>query len=348
MKQLRLTNEDIALVCRTLAQMCHAGIAHGDAFALMAEDESGGLYGQMFARMARRADKGLPLSAVFREEACFPDYLCALLEVSERVGKTEESLEALADYYEGRAGLAQRMKAALLYPAVLLAVLFAVVFILLVWVLPVFGDVYARLGSQTEGLAAGLMSLGAVLRRLLPVICVLLGAAVAAAAVLWVFPALRVGLMEKLSRSRSDKGIGRAVNTARFAQALALGLGSGMREDEAAAMAADLAGSGAAFRKRCESCVALVEKGESLASALRETEILRSADCRLLEAGCRSGSADKVMAVLAARLLEESERTLEEKAGRIEPALVVVLAVVVGAILLSVMLPLINIMNAIG
>ena len=348
MKQLRLTNEDIAVVCRTLAQMYHAGIAPGDAFALMAEDEAVRAYGELLSRMARSADEGQPLSRVLRDEKCFPDYLCSLLEVSERVGKTEESLDALAAYYEGRAGLDRSMKAALLYPAVLLIVLFAVVFILLVWVLPVFGDVYARLGSRMDGLAGGLMTLGTVLSKALPVICVLLGAAVVLGAVLVIFSDLRGALREKLNRRRSDKGVNRAVNTARFAQALALGLGSGMREDETTAMAVELAGGGDAFRKRCEECLALVENGESLAAALRKTEIFRRADCRLLEAGSRSGGADKTMKLIADRLLEESETALEEKAGRIEPALVVVISVIVGAILLSVMLPLMNIMNAIG
>lgn len=348
MKQLRLTNEDIALVCRTLAQMYHAGIAPADAFSLMAEDESVREYGETLSRMAGKADEGEPLSRVLRDEKCFPDYLCSLVEVSERVGKTEECLDALAAYYEGRAGLARRMKAALLYPAVLLIVLFAVVFILLVWVLPVFGDVYARLGSQPDGLAGGLMTLGTVLRNALPVICAVLGAAVVLGAVLGIFPDLRTAAWKKLSCLRSDRGINRAVNTARFAQTLALGLGSGMREDEAAAMAMELAGGGDAFRKRCEKCIALVEKGESLATALRETEIFRRADCRLLDAGSRSGSSDKVMKLIADRLLEEGETALEEKAGRIEPALVVAISVIVGAILLSVMLPLMNIMNAIG
>ena len=89
-------------------------------------------------------------------------------------------------------------------------------------------------------------------------------------------------------------------------------------------------------------------KGESLDAGLRESDMLRRADFRLLEAGARSGGRDKAMRFIADRLLEESEEALEQKVGRIEPALVVVISVLVGAILLSVMLPLMHIMNAIG
>ncbi len=348
MKRLRLTNEDIAMVCRTLAQLYHAGIPTGDAFALMAEDESSREYRELFASMSRSADEGAPLWQIFADAGCFPDYLCSLMEVSGQVGKSEEGLEALAVYYEGRARMERRIKNALLYPAVLLVVLFAVVFILLVWVLPVFSDVYARLGSRLSGVAGGLLAVGGFLRAALPVICVLLGIAVAAGILLALCGNLRAGLAEKWRRCRSDKGVDRAVNTARFAQVLALGLGSGMTQNEAARMALELAGGGEKFRKRCETCLELTEKGESLAAALREAEIFRRADCRLLEAGERSGGNDKVMSLIAERLLEESEEALEEKVGRIEPALVVLLSVVVGAILLSVMLPLMHIMNAIG
>lgn len=348
MKQLRLTNEDIAVVCRTLAQMYHAGIGAGDAFALMAEDESAPGYKLLLENMSRRADEGGSLSEIFESVGCFPGYLCALLAAGERVGKTEESLDALAIYYENRARMERRIKTALLYPAVLLIVLFAVVFILLVWVLPVFNDVYARLGSSLSGVAGGLLALGALLRRALPVICVLLGLVIAAAAFFAAVPKLRAAAGEKWRRLLGDRGVNRAVNTARFAQALAMGLGSGMTENEAAAMAAELTQGGESFRKRCEGCREMVEKGESLAAALRETELLRRADCRLLEVGARSGGSDKAMRLIADRLLEESEEALEQKVGRIEPALVVVISVLVGAILLSVMLPLMHIMNAIG
>lgn len=348
MKQLRLTNEDMALVCRTLAQLYHAGIGVGDAFALMAEDEPAREYKLLLSDMSRRADEGCGLSEIFESAGCFPGYLCALLAVGERVGRTEESLDALAVYYEGRARMERRIRTALLYPAVLLVVLFAVVFILLVWVLPVFNDVYARLGSGLSGFAGGLLAMGALLRRALPVIFVLLGIVIAAAALLAAAPALRDKLGAKWRRLRSDRGLYRAVNTARFAQALAMGLGSGMTEAEAVDMATGLTGGGDSFRKRCAECLELVEKGESLGSALGRTEMLRRADCRLLEAGVRSGGIDKIMADIAARLLEESEEALERKVGRIEPALVVVISAMVGAILLSVMLPLMHIMNAIG
>ena len=91
-----------------------------------------------------------------------------------------------------------------------------------------------------------------------------------------------------------------------------------------------------------------MDEGLILSVALREIELLTRAQCRLLEAGAKSGTGEQVMKQIALRALEESEQELENLAGRIEPTVVVVMSVLVGAILLSVMLPLMHIMTSIG
>ena len=70
--------------------------------------------------------------------------------------------------------------------------------------------------------------------------------------------------------------------------------------------------------------------------------------CRLLALGVRGGASDTVMAEIAARLSRDSDDALERQTARIEPALVLATSLLVGAILLTVMLPLTHIMAAIG
>ena len=76
--------------------------------------------------------------------------------------------------------------------------------------------------------------------------------------------------------------------------------------------------------------------------------MLPRAECRLLELGMRSGSGEEVMDHIAQRLSEEADAALEARMGQIEPTLVMISSLLVGLILLSVMLPLMNIMTAIG
>ena len=147
MKHLQLTSEELGTICRSLAYLLHAGSSSGDALALLAEDAQDAALEGKFRQMAQQTDAGESLSAAFRQAGCFPQYIPALLEVGERSGRTEEALNALCRFYEGRARMEKRLRAALLYPAVLLVVMLAVIVMLLAWVLPVFNEVYMQLGS---------------------------------------------------------------------------------------------------------------------------------------------------------------------------------------------------------
>ena len=76
--------------------------------------------------------------------------------------------------------------------------------------------------------------------------------------------------------------------------------------------------------------------------------LLPAGACRLLEIGQRGGTADAAMEKIARDLSEDGEAALEDLVNRVEPALVLVCSILVGLILLSVMLPLMHIMSAIG
>lgn len=343
MRSQALTNEQIGSVCMALAHLLHAGIGTADALVLLQQDEQQTSLGQLLGRMARQVDEGASLAAAVKESGSFPEYVCALLEVGHRVGKLEQTLLALARYYQNRARLERQLRTALWYPAMLLLVLLAVTVALLVWVLPVFQDVYARLGSALTGLAGGMLAFGQGLGQALPW---LLGGAVLAGLVLAFFRK-KAGLL--LRKAFSDRGVMGKVNNARYIQGLTMALGSGLTEQEAALLAGELAGNAnAAFRKRCDACLAALEEGQGLPKSLKTAGLLSPADTRLLEAGIRGGQSDRVLEAVASRLLEESEDALASAAGKVEPCVVAVCCGVIGLILLSVMLPLMQIMTAIG
>ena len=342
MKHL-ISNDDIASLCLELSLLLHAGVSTGDALSLLAEE---GDRGGVLKAMAEQVDSGETLSAALRESGAFPTYVCGLVEVGERTGRTEEALSALSRYYEDRVRLARRVRSALLYPAVMLALMLVVIGVLLVKVLPIFDDVYASLGGRLTGVAAGLLTLGRWLEGAMPV----LFAALAAVAVLvLLFTAvgpLRRGILSLWHRTRGDKGVSRKLNNARLAQALAMGMASGLPVDEAVELSANLMEGGA--KERCERCRKRLEGGESLGDALKKSGLLPARQSRLLELGQRSGAGDASMEKIARDLSEEGEAALDALVGRVEPALVLVCSVLVGLILLSVMLPLMHIMSAIG
>ena len=113
-------------------------------------------------------------------------------------------------------------------------------------------------------------------------------------------------------------------------------------------LASDLMAGGPQAQARCQDCRARLEGGAALSAAMGESGLLPAGACRLLEIGQRGGTADAAMDKIARDLSEDGEAALEDLVNRVEPALVLVCSILVGLILLSVMLPLMHIMSAIG
>ncbi len=340
-----VTNQELSGLTMELYLLFHAGVGVGDALALLGEEDA---YKELLAGMAGQVDEGAPLSACLRQSGRFPAYLCGLIEVGEQTGRTEEALYALSGYYERRMRLERQVRSALLYPAVMLVLMLVVIGVLLVQVLPIFNDVYISLGSRLTGVAGGLLALGRWLDSAMPVLWALLAAVVAFCAAFAGLDGFRARLTAGWRRRRGDRGVARRLNNARLTQALSMGMASGLPLEKALELSATLLADNPPAQARCLACSRQLEEGASLADAMRGSALLPAGACRLLELGQRSGSADMAMEKIARDLSEDSEAAVEELVSRVEPALVLVCSVLVGLILLSVMLPLMHIMSAIG
>jgi len=343
-----LSHDELSSLCLGLSLFLHAGVDSGSALSVLAEEEKDTGRKALLSAMSAHMDDGHSMYDAFQMTGAFPAYVCHLVQIGEATGRTEETLQALAEYYDHRARLDRRLRSALLYPAVLLMLMLAVIVVLLTRVLPVFSEVYASLGGQLTGIAGGLLSFGQVLNSALPLLCVLLGVAVLALGAFAASSKFREKVLGLWRVRFGDRGVSCSLNTARFAQALSMGLSSGLPIEDALRLAATLLEDLPSAKQRCDRCLTKLEDGVSLAHAMAEADLLPQSECRLLELGMRSGCQDAVMAQIAERLSEAGDAALEARIGQIEPTLVVFTSVLVGIILLSVMLPLMDIMTAIG
>lgn len=340
-----ITNGELSSLTMELSMLLHAGIGVGDALSMLSGEDG---YRDLLDGMARRADEGKPLSQCLREGGRIPAYVCGLVEVGEETGRTEEALAALSRYYERRARLDRQVRSALLYPAVMLVLMLLVIAVLLVRVLPIFDDVYASLGGRLTGVAGGLLALGRGLDAAMPALWAALALAVVFFGAFAGVESFRGRVLALWRRGRGDRGVSRRMNNARLAQAMAMGMASGLPLERSMELAASLMEDVPPARARCEDCRARLEGGASLSAAMGESGLLPAGACRLLEIGQRGGTADAAMDKIARDLSEDGEAALEELVSRVEPSLVLVCSVLVGVILLSVMLPLMHIMSAIG
>jgi len=144
------------------------------------------------------------------------------------------------------------------------------------------------------------------------------------------------------------KGLTKSVACARFASAFAMGIASGLTTEDAVKTASLLIGNIKSAKTRCEKCFELLEAGSSLSDALSATGLMPKAECRLLSMGIAGGNCEIASEEIASKLENAAETETERKVNAIEPFIVTVTSVLIGLILLSVMLPLTNIMSAIG
>ena len=348
MRTKELSNLEIADLCRELALLMHAGVGLGDGLTLLCEEEKDPAYKAMLSEMAQDMDAGMFLSQAMERTGRFPTFMIGLVRVGELAGNQEEALNALAVYHENRERMRRQLVSSLTYPAILLVLMLVVIVVLLSQVLPVFNEIYQSLGGQLTGMAGGLLLLGQLLDRGIPVLCGLLALVLVFGGLFWLNRSFRGKVMGVWNARWGDRGIARKWNNARFAQALAMGFHSGLPLEEAVDMAGKLLENIPGAALRCKTCYDMLMQGEELSHALGQTGLLTPSACRLLTLGIRSGSGDSVMEEISRRTQDEAQQALENAVSKVEPALVLVTSALVGVILLSVMLPLMNIMTAIG
>ena len=346
MNRKPLSNEDISHICRSLSLLLHAGLTMADGVFLLRQEDS--RHRELLQFLGAGLDGGRSLSDTMEETGAFPPSVPAMVRIGEETGRLEEALTNLADYYDQRCHTARLLQNAVAYPGMTLALMLVVVGVLLTSVLPVFDDVYASLGSRLTGISALLLHLGQGLKAILPLLFWIL----AVVAVLAVLVSRWTGFREKVliwyQKSFGDRGISRRFHNARFARGLAMGLGSGLTLEESVKLAAMLLQDSPGAAKRCALCAEKLEKGETLADALGESGLLDAYGSRMLSVGIRGGNGDAVMADIAEKQMASAEEALESTIAKIEPAMVLTASILVGLILLSVMLPLMDILSAIG
>ncbi len=348
MKAVALNNDDLSAFCLEMALMYKAGVHVGDGLYLLAEDAANQADRDLLLDLARQVESGRPVSAALKASGCFPAYLLQMAAVGEETGRPEQAFSALAAYYDDQARLAASLRAALLYPALLALLMLLVVWVLVAKVLPVFQTVFQQLGATMSGFALSLLALGQKAGGWgwgLPAILALL--AVLGLALI-ISPGLRIRGLRWLAGLGKPQGLFAQVSTSRFAMAMAMVMASGMNLDQGLAMSFQAADNSPKAARRHRHCRQLLDEGASLPDALARSAIFPAAYSRMLALGFKSGAADTVMATIASRSVQKAAEGLDALLGRLEPALVITAALMVGMILLSVMLPLMNIMSALG
>ncbi len=345
MRNPKLTYREISAVCLELSMFLHAGAENGSAFELLSKaTDTPGLKNKLKI-MSIMSDDGKSLSEVFDESGLFPFEVVKMLKIGEDNGKSEETLIALSKYYDRLDTFDSSARLAVLYPSLLFSVMLSVIVLLLSYVLPIFSDVYVSFGKNLTGVGAVLFDLGNVLRNIMPFLAIVMVVFVSFLVVFSCSQRFRSCIFG--FHGASKRGIAKKSTSARFAFAFSLGISGGLTPVQAIEQSSELLSS-EMLKNKCKLCAEKISGGASLGDELFLSGLLPASESRLLELGFKSGSGESVSNEIAKRLERDADIDLERKVGRIEPIIVIVSSLLVGIILVSVMLPLTNIMSMVG
>lgn len=344
-----IATRDLLLLTEELAALFRAGLPLLKCIDILRGRRGGTAAGGVLDRVRERVAGGVSLSGAFAAEppaARVPRLFVTSLVIGENSGDLEGALRRYAHHLGRAQTMRGRVRGALLYPAALFVVAMGVIGVLLGFVLPRFADFYASYEATLPWLTRVLMGVGSLVRRdghiALPVLAVIAVVLLLAAR----SPAgrrtrerigLRLPLVGGLRRLYLDVESSRTMATL---------LRGGAPLTEAIAVAAEGTDHGI-HRRRLRRVGELVSQGNSLHQSLEATGLMDSMGLEMVEVGESTGTLEEMLGHVAESYDEVLERRLNTAVGLLEPAVLVGMGLFLAAVLLSLYLPLFNVVQVV-
>lgn len=337
-----LSNTALSGFCAQIALMLDAGLSLSDGLAAMAvNDDSPDA--ALYRALSERVVETGRLSEALKESGRFPADLAEIVRAGEEAGNLEEIMRRLSPYYERKARVAEATAHAVSYPMVLGTMLSLVVLVVLWKVVPVFRRVMRGMGVSAGDSAGRLMERGVALGWI-TLGLIALALAAAALCLMLMRTSRRGRVRAALHRWIRPLGrIRRELDAARLAEILGLAASGGFSMESALALTAVAMDDEGGDVGRIREAVA---QGAELPDALSASGLYAPMHCQMLRLSLRTGREAEVLDKLSEIYQKRAESDIEGLISAVEPALVAVLTVVVGAILISVMLPMLGILRS--
>lgn len=268
-----------------------------------------------------------------------PEYALNMIAIGAAAGTLDDVLQELSNYYLRQAQVRERLRSAITYPAFLTLLMGGVIVVLLFRVLPVFSRILDSMGSDGARVSESIIRLGATLGGIAMVftMLILLGIAFLASGLHSNKHSVLINCA--LMKAPPVRRILNTLSAERLASAMAMLIKSGYPMENGLKLASALLVDDESRRKLLKA-ERLLEKEGSLAESIAAAELFDPLHSRMLLAASNAGMMDSILEKLSEIYGERLEHSIQAGEALIEPALVTLLAIVAGAVLLSVMIPL--------
>jgi type IV pilus assembly protein PilC len=344
----RVPMREFLVFNQELATLLKAGMPLVQSLDILRLRMANPLFKSVLDDIHERVRAGTALSDAFAQHAdLFPPVYTASLMAGEKSGSLELVLRRYVSYVKIVSGVRRRTLSALIYPAVLLALAMVVVAIIVLKVVPAFEDFYAQFGKELPLITRVILTVSAFVRSELLLIVVAV-AAVAVGFNAWLRqPGQRERFHRLLLRIPGAGPTARKFATSQLARTLATLLGGGIPLVNAIEIASRSIGN-RSIAGAMETVGQRVREGESFAGAMAAQGVFPDVAVKMAEVGEATGALQDMLNSLADFYDEEIETDLGRFVTLVEPALLVVMGVVIAALLLSLYMPLFQISAVVG
>ena len=335
-----ITPADIAIISRQIATMLGAGVPLVQTIEMIGKGHNNGSMQKLLGEIGHKLSSGIPLSDCLRDHPLyFDDLYCDLVASGEQSGSLETIYDRIATYKEKAEALKAKIKKAMTYPIAVLVIAAVVTSILLIFVVPVFQEIFAGFGAELPPFTLFVVGISDFM---VAYWYVGLGAVFA-----FIFLFKRAHRSSQKFRDQVDRKILKLpvigdllekAAVARYARTLSTTFAAGVPLIDALDSAAGAAGN-AVFRDAILEVRAEVTSGMQMNLAMRNCSIFPDMVIQMVAIGEESGAVDDMLSKVANVYEAEVDNAVDNLTALLEPIIMSFLGVVVGGLMVAMYLP---------
>lgn len=336
---IKIDTESIIMILTELKQLVKSGITVYDALEIMKTTEESKEIKEVLDNIHSKCSDGSSLGEALDSTKLFPSYMCNIISISEQTGNLESALQSLIKYYTRQNRLSNSIKSMITTPIILLITIISIIYIISIQVLPIFDEMFHLASIQMGGIAYAFLIFGEKLVEfrygLIYAGIVLLVIAI----LIKINPLVREKSAYLVNKIFSYTKTYKIMTLSKFAYSMSLVLNSGMNLDEGIDKVKEII-EDKSIVKRLDEC-----KGENILEELYNQGIIDTKDFKLLIIAQQTGSLGEMFDTISDNKEEQYITTINKKINRIEPAVILISSILTGTLLISVLLPLLNVIH---
>jgi len=336
----KVTDKDITLFTRQLATMMKAGVPLLQAFDIVGKGHANPSVSKLVLDLRADIETGTSLNQAFRKFPLYFDPLfCNLVGAGEQAGILEDLLTRLAIYKEKTLAMKSKIKSALTYPVSILAVAFIVTAVIMIWVVPAFKEVFTSFGANLPAPTLFVMALSEFFVKWWYLIFGGLFAAIYFFFRAWQRSLQMQRFMDRMILKLPVFGeVVRKATVARWTRTLSTMFAAGVPLVESLDSVGGAAGN-AVYLDATRKIQTEVATGTSLTVAMQNAEVFPNMVTQMVAIGEESGALDAMLGKVADFYEEEVDEAVASLSSLMEPAIMVILGVLIGGLVVAMYLP---------